>query len=149
MIDGVTLTPLKRIADDRGSVWHMLKSTDPVFVQFGEIYFSLCYPGVIKAWHLHTKMDLNYACIAGMVKIVLYDDRQKSPTYHELNEFCIGEDNYALLHIPRGVINGLTALGTKTSMIANCATLPHDPEEMIRLDPATSAIPYQWHVTPR
>ena len=55
MIDGVKITPLLQIHDERGSVMHMLKATDPVFQNFGEIYFSGIYPDVVKAWHIHTK----------------------------------------------------------------------------------------------
>ena len=61
MIDGVKITPLLQIHDERGSVLHMLKSTDSAFEQFGEIYFSGVYPDVVKAWHIHSKMTLNYA----------------------------------------------------------------------------------------
>lgn len=55
MIDGVKITPLLQIHDERGSVMHMLKSTDSAFEQFGEIYFSGVYPDVVKAWHIHSK----------------------------------------------------------------------------------------------
>lgn len=144
MINGVVLTPLQRLSDDRGSVWHMLKSTDPVFTQFGEIYFSTIYPGVIKGWHLHTKMDLNYACIVGAVKIVLFDSRSNSSTYGQCEEYWLGKNNYQLLHIPHGITNAAEGLGSTMSIIANCATLPHDPQEIVRLDPATADIPYDW-----
>lgn len=127
----------------------MLKKTDPEFTAFGEIYFSYVYPGVVKAWHVHKKMDLNYVCISGMVKIVLYDGRSRSPTYKKLQEVCIGEMDYQLVHIPHGVVNGIMGLGTKPAMVANCATVPHDPDEIMRLDPAKADIPYDWQVKPR
>lgn len=76
MIDGVKITPLLQIHDERGSVMHMLKSTDSAFEQFGEIYFSGVYPDVVKAWHIHSKMTLNYAVPVGKIKFVLYDDRK-------------------------------------------------------------------------
>jgi dTDP-4-dehydrorhamnose 3,5-epimerase len=149
MIKGVTVAARRRIADDRGAVFHMLKNTDPEFKTFGEIYFSYIYPGIVKAWHGHKKMDLNYVCISGMVKIVLYDGRRQSPTFKELQEIYIGEQDYQLVHIPHGVVNGIMGLGTKPAIVANCATIPHDPAEMTRLDPATADIPYEWHVKPR
>ena len=49
MIDGVVITPLLQIADERGKVMHMLKSTDAHFQQFGEIYFSCVFPDAVKA----------------------------------------------------------------------------------------------------
>src|SRR5437762_9334676 len=85
-IDGVVVHPLRRIPDERGVVMHMLKATDPHFVGFGEIYFSVIYPGIIKGWHLHSKMVINYAVIDGNIKLVLYDQRESSPTYQQLQE---------------------------------------------------------------
>ena len=39
-IKDVIITPLRIIADDRGSVMHMLRSDSKIFKNFGEIYFS-------------------------------------------------------------------------------------------------------------
>ena len=52
MINGVVITPLRQIADERGKVMHMLRNDAVHFSAFGEIYFSCVYPGAIKAWHL-------------------------------------------------------------------------------------------------
>ena len=73
MIDGVKIIDLKKITDERGMIFHMLKNTDEHFQKFGEIYFSCGYPGVVKAWHIHKEMTLNNCCIVGMIKLVLYD----------------------------------------------------------------------------
>ena len=72
MIQGVTLTPLRQIFDERGKVMHMLREDSSVFSNFGEIYFSCTYPGAIKAWHLHQKMTLNYAAIFGGDKVCTF-----------------------------------------------------------------------------
>jgi dTDP-4-dehydrorhamnose 3,5-epimerase len=124
----------------------MLRCDAPWFEKFGEIYFSVVYPGVIKGWHLHRRMTLNYAVVSGMIKLVLYDDREGSPTRGELVEIFTGEDNYALITIPPGLWNGLKGMGAKPAIVANCATEPHDPEEIIRLDPFSKEIPYNWEV---
>ena len=144
MIEGVTIRQLRKIPDERGAVMHMLKSTDPEFKEFGEIYFSTVYPGVVKGWHVHKIMDINYAVPVGMIKLVLYDGRENSPTKGEIMEIFIGEENYCLVHIPRGVTNGFKGIGTKMAIVANCATIPHDPEEIIRIDPFRNDIPYDW-----
>ena len=91
MIEGVRITPLRRIPDDRGCIYHMLRSDDDHFEQFGEIYFSMIHPGVVKAWHLHKEMTLNYAVIVGTIKLVLFDDRPASATRGELQEIYVGE----------------------------------------------------------
>lgn len=147
MIDGVTITPLRKIADDRGSIMHMLRVTDPGFTKFGEIYFSSVYPGIVKGWHIHTKMTLNYAVVKGMIKLVLYDDRKKSKTQGELMEICLGDDNYSLVTIPPMVWNGFRGIGTELAIVANCSDIPHDPQEIKRMDPLhNDIIKYDWNV---
>lgn len=146
MIKGVEVIKLEQIPDERGKIMHMLRCDDRHFEKFGEIYFSSIYPGVIKGWHLHKKMVLNYAVPIGMIKLVLYDDREKSPTKAKLEELFIGEDNYCLVKIPAGIWNGFKGMGVKTSMVANCSSLAHDPSEIIRLDPFSKKIPYNWDI---
>ncbi len=144
MIKGVLVKLLPQITDERGKIMHMLRADEPHFEQFGEIYFSVVYPGVVKGWHLHKEMTLNYAVILGMVKLVLYDPREDSPTKGEIQELFAGEDNYVLVKIPPGIYNGFKGIGTKPAIVANCATLPHRSDEIERLDPSTSDIPYDW-----
>lgn len=146
MIDGVTIRPLRQIPDERGKVMHMLRRDDPWFVEFGEIYFSVVYPGVIKGWHLHHRMTINYAVPSGMIKLVCYDDREASPTKGTLQEIYTGEDAYALVTVPVGVWNGFKGIGTEPALVANCATIPHDPSEIVRLDPFSDRITYDWGV---
>ena len=144
MIDEVLVHPLRQIPDERGKIMHLLRCDDSHFEQFGEIYFPVVYPDVVKGWHIHKRMILNYACIVGMIKLVLFDDREGSPTHGELQELFIGESNYVLVRIPTGVWNGFKGIGNGPSTVANCATLPHDPEEIVRIDPFDNHIPYDW-----
>jgi dTDP-4-dehydrorhamnose 3,5-epimerase len=146
MIDGVQVVPLRRIPDERGTVFHMLKRTDPHFKEFGEIYFSTVYPGAIKGWHRHKEMTLNYACVSGRVKLVLYDEREGSRTRGNLLEVFLGEDNYALVVIPPDVWNGFKGMSEPHAIVANCCTHPHDPARSTRLEPFSKHIPYDWGV---
>jgi dTDP-4-dehydrorhamnose 3,5-epimerase len=144
MIKGVAVHPLRRIPDERGMVMHMLRADAPHFERFGEIYFSTIYPGVVKGWHLHRRMTLNYAVVSGMIKLVLYDDRDDSPTRSEVMELYVGDQNYVLVTVPPLVWNGFKGVGTAPAIVANCATVPHDPAEIERLDPGSPRIPYSW-----
>jgi dTDP-4-dehydrorhamnose 3,5-epimerase len=146
MIEGVRIVPRARIPDERGTVLHMLKATDPEFLGFGEIYFSTVYPGIVKGWHRHAEMTLNYACIHGRIKLVLFDDREGSPTRGEVMERFLGPDDYSLVQIPPGVWNGMKGIGTEAAIVANCSTHPHDPSRSSRLDPFDNDIPYDWDV---
>jgi dTDP-4-dehydrorhamnose 3,5-epimerase len=143
-IDGVEYHPRRRIADERGAVFHMLRNDAEEFTRFGEIYFSLVYPGVVKGWHLHHEMTLNYAVPVGMIKLVCYDDRPGSPTAGNVVEFHTGELDYGLVVVPPGVWNGFKGVGTEPALVANCATIPHRPDEIERLDPFENHIPYDW-----
>ncbi len=144
MIDGVAIRPLRQICDERGKVMHMLRADWPEFDQFGEIYFSCVYPGAIKAWHIHKKMVLNYAVPHGRIKLVLHDDRDGSPTKGETQEIHLGPENYNLVTIPTLVWNGFKGVGTDMSIVANCASIPHDPDEIERKDPFDKVIGYDW-----
>jgi dTDP-4-dehydrorhamnose 3,5-epimerase len=145
-IHDVRVVPLRRIPDERGTIFHMLRADDPHFVAFGEIYFTSVYDGVVKGWHRHREMTLNYACIHGRVKLVLYDDREQSPTRRALMELFLGPDHHALVVIPPGIWTGLKGMSSPFALVANCATHPHDPALTTRLDPFDNDIPYDWAV---
>lgn len=145
MIDGVIIKPLKKIPDERGSIFKMQESSDNEFKGFGEIYFSTIYPGVVKGWHLHENAILNYAVIKGTIKLVLYDTRIDSVTNGELQEIFIGEQNYCMVQIPCMVWNGFKCVGTETAIVADLVNIPHDIDNMQRMDPHNNdIIKYDW-----
>jgi len=145
-IDGMKVVPLRRIPDERGTILHMLRVDDPHFVQFGEIYFASVYPGVVKGWHKHRDMTLNYACVFGRIKLVIYDDRADSSTHGVLSEIFLGPDNHSLVVIPPGLWTGFKGMSAPFALLANCCTHPHDPTRTTRLDPFDNDIPYEWDV---
>ena len=145
-IDGVKIVPLRRIPDERGTILHMLRATDAHFERFGEIYFTTIYPGLIKGWHRHRELTLNYACVVGRIKLVIYDDRETSPTRGGLMEVYLGPDCYALAVIPPELWNGFKGLSEPMALVANCATHAHDPTRTTRLDPLDARIAYDWGV---
>ena len=144
MIHDVVITPLKQIVDDRGKVMHMLRRDTKLFDGFGEIYFSFVNSLAVKAWKLHRRLTMNLAVPFGIIKLVLYDERKNSRTKGKIHEIIIGEEDYCLVTVPPGIWNGFQGLGTTRSLIANCATLPHDPNEVERLDIDDLRIPYMW-----
>lgn len=150
-IDGVRVIPLRRIPDERGTIMHMLRADDDHFLGFGEIYFSTIYKDVVKGWHRHREMTLNYACIFGRIKLALYDERTDSSTHGALMEVFLGPDHYALVQIPPGVWNGFKGMNDPYAIVANCCTHPHDPDarRTERLDPFRNHIPYDWALTCR
>ena len=146
LIHGVNVKPLKVIADERGYLMEMMRCDDPFFQKFGQTYVSVAYPGVVKGWHYHTLQTDHFVIVKGMMKVVLYDDREGSPTRGEVNEFFMGERNPILITIPPGVWHGMKGIGTEPAMLVNTPTEAYDhadPDE-VRADPHKSHIPYDW-----
>lgn len=144
MIEGVSIEELSKIVDNRGKVMHMLRCDSPYFSIFGEIYFSVINNGIVKAWRKHLKMTQLFAVPVGLVKLVIYDDREKSLTKGQICELELGEEHYCLVKIPPMLWYGFKGLSSKPSLIANCSDIPHDPNEIKRLDPFDTIIPYIW-----
>lgn len=150
MIKDVQTKKLRVIPDERGWLMEILRCDDEVFKKFGQVYLTTAYPGVVKAWHMHKNQTDNVACLHGMMKVVLYDDRKDSATYKEINEFFIGIENPLLISIPPLVYHGFKAIGTKTAFFLNIPTDLYDykkPDEY-RLPPDTDKIPYDWVLVP-
>lgn len=146
LIDGVTVKPLKVVADERGYLMEMMRADDPFFRKFGQTYVSVAYPGVVKGWHYHNLQTDHFVIVKGMMKVVLYDDREGSPTRGTVNEFFMGERNPILITIPPKVWHGMKGIGTEPAMLVNCPTEPYnykDPDE-VRCDPHENDIPYDW-----
>lgn len=146
MIDGVKLKKLKIIPDERGRLMEILRSDDEVFTQFGQVYITTAYSGVVKAWHYHKVQSDNLAVIQGMMKVVLYDPREGSPTRGEVSEFFFGEHNPALIHIPNLVCHGFKCISAEEAIVINCPTELYnyaEPDEY-RIDPYNNDIPYDW-----
>lgn len=148
MIHGVEIKPLTIHADERGFFAELLRSDDKVFTTFGQANVSLNYPGVVRAWHWHEHQEDLWAVVRGMVKVVLYDPRENSPTKSEVQEVFLGEQNPALLRIPVGVIHGYKTIGVEPSVLVYFVTRIYDrmePDEL-RVPWNTLDIPYNWDI---
>lgn len=150
MIEGVKVIQKRIIPDDRGKIMHIMKGTDEQFCGFGEVYCSTVYPGIVKGWHMHKKMTLNYAVLKGNIKFVLYDDRADSPTYGQIQEIIIGENQYVMVTVPPFVWNGFKGIGLEEAFVVNFTDIPHDPDEIVRMDPhQNDLIDYNWALKDR
>ena len=146
MIDGVATKELKVIPDERGRLMEILRRDDEIFEEFGQVYMTTAYPGVVKGWHHHERQTDYFTCVKGMMKLVLYDDREGSSTRGEINEFFVGQDRPLLVKIPPLVLHGFKAVGNDEAIIINTVTRPYDhanPDEL-RRDVHDPAIPYDW-----
>jgi dTDP-4-dehydrorhamnose 3,5-epimerase len=147
LIDGLALTELRQINDKRGSVLHMMRNDSPEFTQFGECYFSEVLPCSIKAWKRHHLQTQNIAVPVGRIRIVIYDDRKKSSSHGKLQVLELGRpDQYQRLQIPPLLWYGFSCISTIPALLANCADLPHAPEESDLIPFDSIEIPYHWNI---
>jgi dTDP-4-dehydrorhamnose 3,5-epimerase len=144
-IAGVQVKPLRVVPDERGWLMEVLRNDDEQFSQFGQIYVSATYPGVVKAWHFHENQTDNFACVAGMIKLVLVDTRQGSPTRDTINEFFLGVQNPMLVQVPKLVYHGWKCISVEPALVVNVPDEPYDranPDEQ-RIAPH-GTLPYDW-----
>jgi dTDP-4-dehydrorhamnose 3,5-epimerase-like enzyme len=126
---GVTLTPLKIFADERGQVMHMIRRDSPTYKEFGKVYFSGLYAGIVKGWKVHTRAWQNISVPQGRVRYTLHDQREGSPTAGQSMTVTLGDHNYQLLTIPPGIATAWKNIGQDMALIASCSTVAHDPSE--------------------
>ncbi len=146
MIKGAMVKDLKVIPDERGRLMEILRNDDEMFEEFGQVYMTTAYPGIIKAWHYHKLQSDNLTCIKGKILLAIYDPRENSPTYGELNDFIISLDNPKLIHIPPGIYHGFKNVGESEAIVVNTITKPynHDNPDEYRVDPFDEKIGYKW-----
>ncbi len=136
-MDGVLVTPLKRIAGPAGDVLHGLKASEPGYAGFAEAYFSEIHQGAIKSWRRHNRMTMNLVVPRGNVRFVLHDERSCTFAEH-----MIGEANYARLTVAPGLWVAFRGQGPGTSLILDITDAEHDPAEAESRD--VSAFAFSW-----
>ena len=146
MIDGVQVKSLKVHCDERGRLMEVLRSDEEFFEKFGQVYLTTAYPGVVKAWHYHEKQTDHLVAAHGMVKIVLYDAREGSPTYRQVDEFFAGEHHPILIKVPPLVYHGFKCIGEHEAIVMNIPTevYEYDTPDEHRVAPHGKSVPYSW-----
>ena len=141
-IDGVVITPLKKIPNKLGDIYHALKSSEETFSQFGEAYFSTINYNEIKGWKKHNIMTLNLIVPVGKIRFVLFDERKNSNTSGQFAEIILSLDNYKRLTIPPGIWLAFNGVGKEQNLLLNIASIEHNPEEADKKD--VNEIKYKW-----
>lgn len=145
-IEGVKVKPLRLVPDERGWLMEILRADEhDLFTRFGQVYVSATYPGVVKGWHYHKNQVDTFACVAGMVKLVLVDRREGSATEGAVNEFFVGTQNPLLVQVPKLVYHGWKCISLEPSLVVNVADVPYNRDEPdeYRIEPH-GTLPYDW-----
>ena len=152
MIQGVEVKELQVNADERGHLVEIFREDWDVYEPEPAMsYYSMTYPGVVRAWHRHNEGQVDYfVCPKGRIKIGIYDDREGSSTQGELNTFVIGEHDQRAVRIPGDCWHGFKAIGDEPAFLINFPTNLYDYEEPDeeRLPYDTDEIPLDWEEEP-
>jgi dTDP-4-dehydrorhamnose 3,5-epimerase len=145
--EGVTFRDAPTHIDARGSVceifdarwdWH----PDPLVF----VYMFTLRPGQTKGWGMHKEHEDRYFILAGDLEIVMYDEREDSPTRGLVASVVLTEHRRRLMNVPTGVWHANRNLGTEDVIVINCPTTPYDHEDpdKYRLPLDTDRIPYRF-----
>jgi dTDP-4-dehydrorhamnose 3,5-epimerase len=161
MLPGVRIVDLKKSIDERGFFaeiirqdWKDLLENDSIV----QANLSFSYPGMIRAWHRHSRGQVDYFIVLkGSLKVCAYDDKQGSPTYGQLDEIVTSEEKLQVVRVPGSYWHGTKALGDKSSLTVYCVNRFYDsknPDEERRawndpkiIDPNTSKS-FDWNRSP-
>jgi len=125
-IEGVKIKKLNKLCDDRGFLMEVLRKDDDLLGSFGQLTFTVAFPGVIKAFHYHKKQDDLWFCPFGNIQIALFDMRENSSTHGKLQVVFAGENNPVLVLIPKMVAHGYRVLGQKEAGLFYVTTKEYD-----------------------
>jgi len=147
MINGIILTPLKKILHPKGDVLHGMKKSDNGYIGFGEVYFSTINGREIKGWKKHTRMTLNLIVPVGEVIFIVYDDREMSPSKGIFFKVKLSPDNYKRLTVPPGLWMAFKGNNNYMNLILNLADIEHSSEEIENLN--LNQIEFDWETIDR
>jgi len=120
-MDGITLTPLKKIQHPKGDVFHAMKVSDNGFFGFGEAYLSTINKSDIKGWKKHTEMTLNLVVVIGEVEFVAHNGI-------DFFSVKISKGNYQRLTVKPGLWLAFRGLSSE-NILLNLANIEHNPDE--------------------
>ncbi len=102
------------------------------------------FPGTVEAWVSRSVARERVACLAGMLKLVLCDRREGSPTEGEVQEIFLGEYRYREVLIPPGVLRGWKAVGDRPALVLS--TLEGEGGDAMVIPKEDAAVLYDWDI---
>ncbi len=147
LIDGVRVRPAITHPDERGTVCEVYNpawrfSDEPLVY----VYEITIRPGVTKGWVKHERQDDRLFVARGAVRIILYDDREESPTHGLVNDLCFDDHTRSLVRIPAHVWHAVQNVGTSDAQLVNCPTrvYEHGNPDKWELPLDTDLIPFEF-----
>jgi len=161
LLPGFRIRDLKKNVDERGFFaeiyredWKDLLGDDNIL----QANLSYSYPGMIRAWHRHSRGQVDYFIVLrGALKICAYDDGVESLTRGQMTETIASEERLQVVRVPGFYWHGTKSLGDIPALAVYCVNRlynPQNPDEERRAwndntikDPRTSK-PYDWNTPP-
>lgn len=134
-MDGVILTPLKKISHPNGDIFHAMKVSDKSFFGFGEAYFTSVNQDKIKGWKKHTEMTLNLIVAVGKIQFAIYNNKS-------FFSVILSKDNHQRLTVAPGLWVAFKGLSGE-NITLNLSNIEHDPNESINLD--LNSFHFDWN----
>ena len=160
-LDGIQVIDIKKNPDERGFFAEVIRKDS--FDLLNEKWIlqanlSLSYPGIVRAWHRHARGQIDYfVVLQGAMKIVAYDENEKSKTYGRIVEVVASEERLQMVKVPGHYWHGTKTLGDRPSLTMYFVNNLYDhisPDEEKRpwndssiIDPKTK-VPYDWNKPP-
>ena len=115
MLHGISIYPLKRFIDERGSFVEMYRRDWKELIGDEEIVqanLSISYPGIVRAWHKHVRGQVDYfIVIKGAMKICAYDEESG-----ELDEIISTGESLQVVRVPGHYWHGTKTVGNEPSI---------------------------------
>jgi len=121
-INGVVVRPLPRFKDSRGWLTELFRIDDwPEEFQPAMAYISSTLPGITRGPHEHVD-QADLFCFIGpsTFKLRVWDNRENSETFGNVSTVCVGDDNPAVVLIPKGVVHAYQNVGSIDGIVINC-----------------------------
>src|SRR5713101_8664042 len=120
MLPGVVVRDVKKMVDERGFFAEILREDWKDSLGRDRIVqtnLSVSLPGIIRAWHRHSRGQVDYLIVlSGVMRICAYDDTQGSPSKGNLDEIIASDEKLRLVRVPGHYWHGTKTLGPKPSL---------------------------------
>ncbi len=143
-LEGVRTLELPVLPDERGSFYEALRQDWAEFVSEPVLQanVSCTYPNVVRAWHRHSRGQVDYFLVLrGALKICAYDRETE-----RLSEIIASEDKPILVRIPGQYYHGTKTIGNEPSLAIYFVTRLYDyqnPDEERRAWNDPTVVPFE------
>jgi dTDP-4-dehydrorhamnose 3,5-epimerase len=125
MLKGISIKPLRRFQDERGSFTELMRADwKDILGEDGivQVNLSTSYPGIVRAWHRHLRGQVDYFLVLkGCLKICAYDDKTQ-----ELDEVISNDLDFQIVRIPGHYWHGFKVIGDETAFLLYFTTKLYD-----------------------